>query len=329
MKLLFVFTGGTIGSAQSGNLIDLENGRAYKIIDAYNEKYGIDFEYDISEPYTELSENNTGRHIRALIGAVKQGLDKDYDGVIIAHGSDTLQYSAAALGYCLGNSSMPICIVASNAPIESKDSNALENLRGAVEVIKNKYGRGVFAVYRNSSSKAVTVHRATRLIASKAYSDELASVYESPYGVFDGNFDFIKSSDYQEREDEISDFDASVLSDYSNEILVLYAYAGMIYPEIPEEVKYILLNTYHSGTLNVKSERTIEFLQKARERKARVFATGVADGAQYASASEYKALGIEPIKALSPIAAYVKLWLGISNGKDVDSFIERSLGGDL
>ena len=76
MKLLFVFTGGTIGSTQNGDVISSDAEKSYKIIDAYNARYGIDFEYDTVEPYTELSENNTGWHIKKLVGCLTDNASK-------------------------------------------------------------------------------------------------------------------------------------------------------------------------------------------------------------------------------------------------------------
>ena len=43
-----------------------------------------------------------------LVRTVKENADKGYDGIIVTHGSDTLQYSAAAIGYCMGLESLPI-----------------------------------------------------------------------------------------------------------------------------------------------------------------------------------------------------------------------------
>ena len=59
MKILFVFTGGTIGSTLTrDNVIATDSEKAYKIIKAYAKQYKLDFDYDIVEPYTELSENS-------------------------------------------------------------------------------------------------------------------------------------------------------------------------------------------------------------------------------------------------------------------------------
>ena len=91
MKLLFIFTGGTIGSTLREHVMSAGESKAYAIINAYEKRYGISFDYDIDEPYVELSENNTGRHIRTLCEAVRRGLCGGYDGIIVTHGSDTLQ----------------------------------------------------------------------------------------------------------------------------------------------------------------------------------------------------------------------------------------------
>lgn len=329
MRLLFVFTGGTIGSTQNGDVISADAEKAYKIIDAYKGKYGIDFEYDTVEPYTELSENNTGRHIKRLVSCIKENLNSGYDGIIVTHGTDTLQYSAAAIGYCVGLNSVPICMVSANYPIENEDSNAMDNLHGAISLIKQNGGRGVFVIYRNANSEIVRVHRATRLIGPKAYSDDASSVRGVVYGCFDKDFNFKRNNEYFERADESEPLDVSALEDESREIVIINSYPAMLYPQIPEGVKYVILNTYHSGTLNTKSQSTAEFLKSMGARGITVYATGVSDGAQYESARAFDELSIVPIKNLSPIAAYVKLWLLSAMKKDPTKLMQASIGGDI
>ena len=329
MKLLFVFTGGTIGSTQSGNIIFADSNKSYKIIDAYARRYGIDFEYDISEPYNELSENNTGRQIKMLVDCIKANENKGYDGIIATHGSDTLQYSAAAIGYALGANSLPVCLVASNAPIESEGSNALDNLCGAISFIRQNCGSGAFVIYRNSKSDTVQAHRATRLIASNAYSDEVISARGEVYGAFDGAFTFRKNPNYLEGTDEIEPLSVSALESAASQIMMISVYPGMIYPMIPDGVKYVILNTYHSGTLDTKSQSIAEFARNAKNKNVKIYATGVYDGPQYSSAAELERLNIEPIKNISPISAYVKLWLSGTLGKNPDEILQASLCGDI
>ena len=328
MKILFVFTGGTIGSTLTrDNVIATDSRKAYKILKAYSKQYPIDFEYDIAEPYTELSENNTGENIRMLAECVKSKLDLGYDGIVVTHGTDTLQYSAAALGYMLGADSVPVCFVSANSPIEHESSNALDNLHGAISFIKAGAGRGAFVIYRNGNNATVRAHRATRLTGTKAFSDDISSIFSAIYGHFDDNFAFIKNDKYCERNDAIEPLKLDNLSENSDGIAMIYPYPGMVYPALTDDIKYIIFNTYHSGTLNTKAQSTIKFLEEAKRKGITVYVTGVAEGPEYESASAFSALGLVPLKNIAPIAAYVKLWI-LSQNDSVEKMTE-SLSGDI
>ena len=329
MKILFIFTGGTIGCAKVGGVMSAQKGKAYDIISAYGQKYGIDFEYELEEPYVEVSENNTGVHIKALCCCIRKALLRDFDGIIVTHGSDTLQYSAAAIGYCIGLDTLPVCLVAANAPIDDEKSNALDNLRGAVRFIESGAGNGVFAVYRNGASDRVRIHRGTRLIGAKAYSDDLSSAKRSVFGEFDKNFLFMKNPDYREYSDAIAPFDPDSLTENNREALVLFSYPAMAYPEIGKEVKYVIFNTYHSGTLNTGSTAAKNFFIEAKKRHIPVYATGVSEELCYSSALSFEELGIIPLPELSPVAAYIKLWFIYASGEDPMDAVNSSLSGDI
>ena len=328
MNLLFIFTGGTIGSTRHENVISPDANKPRHLIEKYKANFGIDFEYSVEEPYTELSENNTGEHIKKLSLCVINNLNKGFDGIIVTHGTDTLQYSAAALGYTVPSNSIPICVVSANRPIEDKSSNALANLRAAVCFIKNNCGRGVFVPYKNEKDAFVKIHRATRLLASRAFSDDVASIFDSEYGQFDNNGTFHKNIHYDESDDSIPTLNPSVFCETSKRILFLHPYVGMNYPSLTNDTKYILLSSYHSGTVNTKSKAAVDFFKKAKELGIKVYLTGVSNTPEYESAILFRELGITPLKNISPIAAYVKLWL-ISCNKTDENNLNCSLGGDI
>ena len=119
------------------------------------------------------------------------------------------------------------------------------------------------------------------------------------------------------------------LKNSSEEITVIGVYPAMAYPPISSKVKYVILNTYHSGTLNTKAQSTVEFLSKAKKKGVTVYAAGVSDGAQYSSSQAFETLGIIPIKNLSPISAYVKLWLLSAMNKDASELMQKSICGDI
>ena len=67
---------------------------------------------------------------------VKVAQKKNLVGIIISHGTDTIQYSAPALQYSVENLNIPIVIVGAQRSSDRASSDAYSNLRAAVVFIK-------------------------------------------------------------------------------------------------------------------------------------------------------------------------------------------------
>ena len=85
MKILFLFTGGTIGSTVHGGFIGTDRKKPYLLLESYRKKYGIDFEFEAESPYTSLSENNTGSTIHTLCACVGA---RNYWEIMFANNSE-------------------------------------------------------------------------------------------------------------------------------------------------------------------------------------------------------------------------------------------------
>lgn len=70
---------------------------------------------------------------------------QNYDGFVVAHGTDTLSYTAALLGHMLQNLQKPVILTGSMLPIGAAQSDAPRNLLDAFRVAAAG-GAGVFAV---------------------------------------------------------------------------------------------------------------------------------------------------------------------------------------
>lgn len=320
MKLLFVFTGGTIGCTVTGDTIAVDAKKPYRLLRAYADRHPIDFTYDTLEPFSELSENFSGEHISRLITTVKESISSDYDGIIVTHGTDTLSYSAAALAYALGNDTVPVCLVSSNFPIEDERSNGIDNLFAAVSLIRFGNVRGVFVLYRNGMDERVGVHRAARLSASLSHTDEVFSVGNIRYGEIAQDGTLFRNPEYEEDTDALDAPPALTLPERSAHILRVFPYPGMPYPEIPDGTAFILLETYHSGTVDGISAGAHAFFKAAKEKGIPLFVTG---SAKYESARIFDEYGVTRLP-IAPIAAYMKIWL-YGNTKD----LALSRGGDV
>lgn len=329
MNILVIFTGGTIGSSEAEDgYFSPDQTKPYTLLTRYRalEKTDARIHFDTAEPYRTLSEHLNGSHMRALIACVRDSLNKRYDGIIITHGTDTIQYTASALSYALGTDCPPVVLVSSNYVLEDKRANGVANFYYAAAFIRQKLGRGVFVSYQNEGQRPM-IHRGSRLLPHQPYEDALFSVHRTCYGWFqtDG---FEKNPMYQEREDE-----GPLLSwqwpDESSHVIYIPPGVGMIYPGIPEGTKAVLLGSYHSGTVDAGSERFFAFVREAEEQNIPVFLTGAGGGTAYESVKPLKTLGVHTLPEASPTAMYVKLSMALSEKRDLQDVLYCSLGGDL
>ena len=139
MNIAVIFTGGTIGSSIQQNYVSTDSQMPYRLLEMYNEsqaKDNPDFPHFITvEPYTTLSEYMNGSHLNLLIASVREQLAQEIDGIIVTHGTDTLPFTAAALGMCFAYARIPILLVSSNYILDDPRANGLTNFTAAVDYI--------------------------------------------------------------------------------------------------------------------------------------------------------------------------------------------------
>ena len=324
-----IFTGGTIGSTAGSEYIGIDRDKPYKLIEAYRSRYGQTPDIDTLEPVSMLSENSNGRSISAITECVCTHIGAGYDGIIVTHGTDTIQYTAAALGYALGSGCTPVCLVSSDHPIEDPRANGLVNLHAAFQFIRAQAGRGVWVVYRNHDESSTRIHRATRLLAHQTASASLYSIYDSHFGLMDDDGVFTPNPDYQERPDETGSLCGVVLPRICRSIMRIVPYPGMIYPDVPGDVHSIIHESYHSGTVCTASDTYRSFFDQMYARRIRVYMTGTARGDAYESTGAYADMHIRPVPDMAPATLYMKLWMAECAGMDADSIVRLSLGGDV
>ncbi len=329
MELLILFTGGTIGSAVQDGYIGLENDRPYALLTYYQERFGIDFDYRTASPYRILSENSTGAELPALVACIREHITTETDGVIVCHGTDTLPYTAAALGYAMGSGSIPVCLVSSDYPPADPRANGLENLHAAVQFLRQRAGRGCFVMYRGPGQSRTAVHRAGRLLDALACSAQVHSLMDIPYGYVYDDGTFAPCTAYAARPDTHAPFFPAALDASCPQILRLASCPGMAWPTVGEDVRHVLLGCYHSGTVNTADPAAQAFYREMQRRGIRVWLTGILPGLSYESTRLYESLGLTPLYGLAPPAAFVKLRLALACGLDPDAVLLQSVGEDI
>lgn len=304
MKILVVFTGGTISCTQKNGVLSTDENNSYLLLDMYN-KLDSSVNFEILKPYTILSENLCGDYLMMLYNAIKNYDFSQIGGIIVTHGTDTLQYTSAFLGYAFSDINLPMVVVSANYPLADRRSNGFKNFCAAVNFIKARQGRGVFAAYQNNND-IPKIHRATRLLAHNAYSDSLHSIFDMPFGYIE-NGNFIANPDYTESESKFI-FDKINISS-CNDIVIIKSGIDINYPQLNSNIKAILIEGFHSGTLATALKPLQNFCEMAKHYEVPIFLTGICSEFGYESKLIFDELSIISLPAAAPIAMEIKLRL--------------------
>lgn len=347
MNIAVIFTGGTIGSSIQQNYVSTDSQMPYRLLEMYNEsqaKDNPDFPHFITvEPYTTLSEYMNGSHLNLLIASVREQLTREIDGIIITHGTDTLPFTAAALGMCFAYAKIPILLVSSNYILDDPRANGLTNFTAAVDYIydwKHTHsGQGTSNETPVSPDTATAMYTPNFPILPTAVGIAYCNTGDSPkiynaLGIY--NHRPFDDSLYERPYDAYAEAIAPVLRkcsvigcfapdsictsgtcfDTTCPVCFFQSMPGMQYG-LPDNARAVLIHAYHSGTINTKNPSLLELTEQAAQKKIPVYLTGIsAYSTDYDSKAVYESLGIIPLPEYSPIVAYMYLWYRYSRNDE-------------
>lgn len=145
-RVMVLYTGGTIGmQAGAGGLAPASGfeARMAEQLAALPELVVPQWRFREMSPLID-SANMTPAYWLRLRDAVVEAVDKDgCDAVLILHGTDTLAYSAAAMSFQLLGLDAPVVFTGSMLPAGVPDSDAWENVNGALLALGGGLASGV------------------------------------------------------------------------------------------------------------------------------------------------------------------------------------------
>jgi glutamyl-tRNA(Gln) amidotransferase subunit D len=109
-----------------------------------------------------LSENMTPAVWQDLAEAVHEEIAAGADGVVVMHGTDTMQYTASALAFML-DTPAPVVFTGSQRSADRPSSDNVMNAVCAVEAAKADRAEVLVCMHGSSSDDACALHRATRV----------------------------------------------------------------------------------------------------------------------------------------------------------------------
>jgi glutamyl-tRNA(Gln) amidotransferase subunit D len=200
--VVIMSTGGTIASR-----VDYRTGAVRSAISA-SDLYGVVPELaDVARVDTEIvfslySENITQKHWTELAQTIANRIEQGVDGVVIAHGTDTMAYTSAALSFALQNLPVPVILVGAQRSSDRPSSDAATNLIGAVKAAgEAPFAEVGLAMHETISDAAIVVHRGTKVRkCHTSRRDTFKSINGFPIAKVKGLQVTMESGQYQHRD---------------------------------------------------------------------------------------------------------------------------------
>lgn len=321
--------GGAVGGTRRADGM-VEAGRLPEIRRLVQEKPDLPdtIRFDEVELGGFLSEEVTPRDWAALCHAVATRLAEDPAGIVVAHGTDTLGYTAALLHWFFGSAQVPIVVTAAASPDQAVDTIAQavraagggdpkQVLPGGVHVMVDGHSYPAL----NLRFEAVDGERVR--FRTWNHSDDLVSL--PPVGTLDfanGSVD-----DLAKRfEEAVSTIHlARVYPGMRSDSLVRMMEAGY---------RYIILELYDTGTANIAHDPwgLRDAFDAARTHNARIYCTsqqeGVVDFSRYVTSHELWREGAVPMGRLTSESVYTRLIAALvsnENASDSEAVMEEVL----
>ena len=322
-KVAIISTGGTIASR-----VDYRTGAVRPALTA-SDLYSVVPELaniariDTQILFSLFSENLTPQHWTETANAVAGQIAEGVDGVVIAHGTDTMGYTAAALSFALQNLPVPIVIVGSQRSADRPSSDAATNLIGAVTAAaKAPFAEVSVAMHETPSDQNIILHKGTKVRkCHTSRRDAFKSVNTTPIARIQNQKIIMLTEDYRKRGQAKS---LVLKPEFNEKVALIKFFPGMN----PAVIDWYLEQNYKGlileGTgLGHVSKYSFEAIRKAVEQGVVVAMTsqciwGRVNMNVYDSGRDLQALGVIPLEDMLPETAFVKLMWVLGQVKDTE-----------
>jgi glutamyl-tRNA(Gln) amidotransferase subunit D len=287
--------------------------------------------------FSLFSENITPRQWGELATAIEEQAGKGADGVVIAHGTDTMGYTAAALSFALQNLPFPVVIVGAQRSADRPSSDAATNLIGAVTAAAGApFAEVTIAMHETTSDDSIVFHRGTKVRkCHTSRRDAFKSVNATPIARMKNRELTMLTQDYKKR----GASERVVLKpEFNDKVALVKFYPGMnpavIDWLVNQDYRGIILEGTGLGHINMKSFGAV--------RKAIVKGVIVAMTSQciwgrvnmnvYDAGRDLQAQGVIPLEDMLPETALVKLMWVLGQTRDAEEakrLLKTNVAGEI
>ncbi|MBN2616214.1 MAG: type I asparaginase [Bacteroidales bacterium] len=134
IRLLIIYTGGTIGMIQDPQTGTLKPFNFEKINEQIPELSRFNYQLDFHSFDPLIDSSNTNPEYWIQLASLIEQHYESYDGFVVLHGSDTMSYTASAMSFMLENLNKPVIFTGSQLPLGVLRTDGKENFITAIEL---------------------------------------------------------------------------------------------------------------------------------------------------------------------------------------------------
>lgn len=336
MDISIISTGGTVAS-----IIDYKTGAVHPAFTAE----------DLLRATPELLEeaNIKGKAIMNILSenmrpdcwvqaarSIADEINDGAQGVVVAHGTDTMHYTSAALSFIL-QTPVPVILTGAQRSSDRPSSDAFLNLMSSVAAARSDLAEVTVCMHANENDSYAYLHRGTRVRKMHtSRRDTFQSINRVPLAkVKDGMIKIMdKRYSYRKR----GEFELEVKDSLEPKIAFLKSFPGISAELIDYHIDKGYRGLVIEGTgLGHCPEELIPSLKRANDEGVPVVMAsqclyGRTSLNVYSTGRKLINAGVIPARDMLPETAYVKLvWaLGQTQNRDeVKKIMESNLRGEL
>ncbi|MFB6119117.1 Glu-tRNA(Gln) amidotransferase subunit GatD [Halosegnis sp.] len=281
-----------------------------------------------------LSENMDPGVWQELANAVREEIAAGVDGVVVMHGTDTMQYTASALAFML-DTPVPVVFTGSQRSADRPSSDNVMNAVCAVEAATANCAEVLVCMHAGSSDDRCSLHRGTRVRKNHtSRRDAFETVGAEPLGSVDygaasrGEPAVEFYGDHAERGEQ----ELTLVSDLNGDVELLKFTPGMDPTRLERLAGVDGLIIEGTGLGHVHTDLVSTLSEMVDGGTVIAMTSACIEGRVcdrvYDTGRDLLAAGVVEAEDTLPETAYVKLMWALANREDPAAAMGESLAGE-
>jgi glutamyl-tRNA(Gln) amidotransferase subunit D len=274
--------------------------------------------------YSLFSENILPHHWTEIASRIAKHFE-EASGIVIAHGTDTMGYTAAALSFALQNLPHPVVLTGSQRSSDRPSSDAAQNLTASiVAAAHGPFAEVVLVMHQNPDDVISSIHRGTKVRkCHTSRRDAFLSINTDLLGEIQ-NSDIRMLADPTTYLPRDPNRQLNIQPNFDPKVALVKTTPGMT----PDLINTLIDHSYHGivieGTgLGHTPEALFAAINRAREEEIPVAMTsqciwGRVNMRVYRTGVQLIQSGVIPLEDMLPETAFVKLMWVLAQTRDLD-----------